>query len=98
MPLLMVKDALEPIALTFDVFMCSVEALFDASHSRGHGTIYQPVHNLPLPSFCQVKDTHDLFMWPDANGYCLDTLSDYECDIKSGLPCAIVHDVVHFCL
>jgi hypothetical protein len=63
MPLLMVEDALEPIVLTFDVFVHSAEALFDALHSKGHGTTNQPLHNLPLPSFFQVKETHDLFIW-----------------------------------
>jgi hypothetical protein len=95
MPLLMVEDALEPIILTFDVFMCNVEALFNDWHFRGHGTIDQPLHNMPLPSLCQVKYTHDLFVWLDAIGYCSDTLSNCECDIESGLPYAIVRDVMH---
>ncbi len=37
MPLLMVEDTLEPIVLTFDVFVHSVQALFDVLHSKGHG-------------------------------------------------------------
>jgi hypothetical protein len=51
MPLLMVENTLEPIALTFDVFVCNVEALSNVSHSRRHGIVDQPLHNLPLPSF-----------------------------------------------
>ncbi len=51
MPLLMVEDTLEPIALTFDVFVRNVEALSNVSHSRRHGIVDQPLHNLPLPSF-----------------------------------------------
>jgi Iap family predicted aminopeptidase len=59
MPLLMVEDTLELAALTFDVFMHSVEALSDASHSRKHGIVDQTLHSLPLPSYHQGKDTHD---------------------------------------
>jgi hypothetical protein len=39
MLLLMVENTLELVTLTFDVFVCSVEALFDASHFRRHGTV-----------------------------------------------------------
>jgi hypothetical protein len=95
MPLLMVEDTLEPVVLTFDVFMCSVETLSNASHSRKHGIVDQPLHSLPLPSFHQGKNTHDLLMWPNVDNYYSDTLNEYECDIEFGLPCAIVRDVMH---
>jgi len=39
MSLLMVENTLEPIALTFDVFVCNVEALSNVSHSRRHGIV-----------------------------------------------------------
>jgi hypothetical protein len=90
MPLLMVEDILELAALNFDVFVHSVEALFDVSHSKRHDMGNQPLHSLPLPSFHQVRDTHDLFMWLDVNDYCLDTLNDISSRLnvrKGKFPC-----------
>lgn len=95
--LLIVEDALEPIALIYDIWVHSVEALDVAIYSRHYANAC-PLHMLFVHGIQEVKDTHNLFLWHYDDGYCFEIKSLCEYDMENGLPCAIVHDMMHHVL
>jgi hypothetical protein len=91
--LLDLEDTLKPSVLTYDIWEQLVVALEDAR--RGQELVIHPLHTLPMQGLQEVKDTHDLLIFGDEEGYCSRIESQCECDMEFGLPCMIVQSIMH---
>jgi hypothetical protein len=53
-------------------------------------------HLKPILKLREVKNMKDIELYGNKGGYCSKSdVSSCECDIKSGVPCQVMRDMIH---